>query len=128
MAHEVSGRPAKHTEVERVLQHFEPKVVVDADTSQGGLQVDSERFTLTGAASDPAKLRDLYIFVNDQKVFFRTAGNKSVDKLDFTTSFSLKPGNNTVLVVAREDDELIGRKTLIIHRGDRELAQRSTSK
>ena len=73
---------------------------------------------------DQSKLRDLYVFVNDQKVFFHTTGDKPEEKIAFTTDFPLKPGNNTVTVVAREDDELIGRKTLVIRRdgGDNSAA------
>jgi carboxyl-terminal processing protease len=130
MAHEVAAgkKGEKVVRAERVLQHHEPLVTVTADTSKGGLTTDAERFTLTGTAVDPSKLRDMYIFVNEQKVFFRTTGDKPEEKIAFTTEFPLKPGNNTVLVVAREDDQLVGRKTLIIHRngGDKSIAEHAT--
>ena len=73
---------------------------------------------------DAAKLRDMYVFVNEQKVFFHTTGDKPEEKITFTSEFPLKPGNNTVTIVAREDDELLGRKTLVIRRngGDNSAA------
>ncbi|MBS2031932.1 MAG: PDZ domain-containing protein [Deltaproteobacteria bacterium] len=131
LAHEVGtpqykkGEKAGHAE--RVFQHDEPQVTVTADTSKGGIETTADHFTLTGTAYDPAKLRDLYIFVNDQKVFFRSTGDKPDEKIAFTTDFKLKEGNNAVTVVAREDDELIGRKTLVIRRdgGDNSAAHAS---
>jgi carboxyl-terminal processing protease len=121
-AHELPTKPAKRADADRVMQHYEPHISVDADTSMGGIQTEADHFTLSGSATDPSRLRDMYVFVNDQKVFFKTAGEKGDEKLVFSTDFPLKPGNNVVLVVAREDDELIGRRTLVIHRGDSNLA------
>ena len=88
-------------------------------------------------------MRDLQIFVqheNDtRKVFFRTArkpGQTAVGaplQLDFQTDLPLKPGNSTVVIIAREDDDLQTQRTLVVHRkqpvvaqkqGERERAQR----
>jgi len=75
-------------------------------------------------------MRDLQIFVQHdteyRKVFFRTASNgkkagelQSVQgptSIDFSADLALKPGNNTIFLVAREDDELQGTRTLVVHR------------
>lgn len=131
LAHEVGGAAAKKAEkgekalhAEKLMQHDEPLIAVSADTSKGGIETSADHFTLSGTAMDPAKLRDMYIFVNDQKVFFRTTGDKPQEKIEFTTDFPLKPGNNNIIVVAREDDELTGRKSLVIRRtgGDNSVA------
>jgi carboxyl-terminal processing protease len=115
---------AKKGEVEHAFQHHSPQIkLASIDPLQGGIQTLSDKFTLAGTATDPSSLRDLYIFVNDQKVFFRTSAQGGTTNLDFSTEFPLKLGNNTVLVVAREDDEFVGRRTLIIHRGGTEVAQ-----
>jgi len=121
MAHEVGAAAARKAEkgegaAQPVMQRDEPQITVTADTSKGGIQTTADHFTLTGTATDPAKLRDLYVFVNDQKVYFHTTGDAPQSKIDFTTTFPLKPGNNSVIVVAREDDELIGRRSLVIRR------------
>jgi carboxyl-terminal processing protease len=131
MAHEVSGASAKKAEktahAEHVMQHDEPLVTVTADTSKGGIFTTADHFTLSGTAVDPAKLRDMYVFVNDQKVFFHSTGDHPEEKIAFTTDFPLKPGNNSVTVVAREDDDLVGRRTLVIRRdgGDNSVAHAS---
>ena len=110
--------------------------LTNVDTSRGGIETDQDHFTLTGMAADPNGMRDLQIFVqheNDyRKVFFRTArkpGQQSVaqgaSQLDFTTDLPLKPGNTTVLIIAREDDDLQAQRQLIIHRRAPVVAQKS---
>jgi carboxyl-terminal processing protease len=104
------------------------------DTTKGGVEVDSDHVTLTGMAGDPSGMRDLQIFVqheNDyRKVFFRTAkkpgqGHTSSGPatLDFSADLPLKPGNSTVYLIAREDDDLQAQRTLVIHRKQPAVAQ-----
>jgi carboxyl-terminal processing protease len=79
-------------------------------------------------------MRDLQIFVqheNDyRKVFFRTAKKAGQGQtvsgpsmLDFTAELPLKPGNSTVYLIAREDDDLQAQRTLVIHRKQPAVAQ-----
>src|SRR5207253_1740830 len=76
--------------------------LTNVDTSKGGVEVDSDRLTLTGTAGDPSGMRDLQIFVqheNDyRKVFFRTAKKagqaqsmSGPSMLDFSAELPLKP-------------------------------------
>jgi len=85
--------------------------------------VEGDKWRLQGSAfvpqsADPdARLRDLYVFVNDQKVFFKVVPESTnAAKLDFSTEVPLKPGNNVVTVVAREDDEFQTRKSVVVLR------------
>ncbi len=103
-----------------------PKIQLGIDLQKGGILTDSERFQLAGTASDEDALRDLYIFVNEQKVFFKSASEESPNEIKFSADFPLKEGNNTVLVVAREGKELMSRRVFTIHRNSKgELAQKS---
>ena len=36
--------------------------------------------------------------------------------LDFSSDLPLKPGNSTVVIIAREDDDLQTQRTLSVHR------------
>jgi len=54
--------------------------------------------------------------VNDQKVFFKVVPEGKIGDIAFEADVSLKPGNNTVTVVAREDEEFQTRRSLIVHR------------
>ncbi len=119
-----------------LFQREPPRIQVsNVNTSHGGVTIDSDHLTLTGLAVDPTGLRDLQIFVqheNDyRKVFFRTArkagdpASQLATQLDFTTELTLKPGNSTVYMIAREDDDLQTQKTLVIHRRGSALAKRA---
>lgn len=98
------------------------------DTSNGPIIVDSDRFQISGVVSDPTGLLDVRVFVDNEKVFFRTAEAGSKPKrLDFNADFPLKPGNNVVLVVAREDDEFTAQKSLVIFRRGATEAREASS-
>ena len=130
-------RTAKPTLAKVVaLTQREPPFIklTNVDTSRGGIEVDSDHLTLTGIAGDPSGMRDLQIFVqheNDyRKVFFRTAkkagqlqSTQGPTALDFSAELPLKPGNSTVYLIAREDDDLQAQRTLVIHRKQPAVAQ-----
>jgi carboxyl-terminal processing protease len=135
-AKEVSKAKPTPRLVSSVVQREPPFIRLgNLDPSRGGLEVDSDKFTLNGVAGDSNGMRDLQIFVqhdNDyRKVFFKTA-RKAGDlqslakpvQLDFSADLPLKPGNNTVFLIAREDDDLQTQRTVVIHRRQPALAQK----
>src|SRR5216683_1874870 len=69
---------------------------------------------------------DMYVLVNDKKVFFKSASptEASQARLKFSTEFPLKEGNNYVLVVAREGPDFAGRKALVIRRRPPAVAEK----
>jgi carboxyl-terminal processing protease len=104
-------------------QREPPKIAISPDPTKGAPVVDGDTFRLSGTASvapsadGSAKLRDVFVFVNDQKVFFKVSPESaSAAKLDFEANLPLKPGNNVVTVFAREDDELQTRRSVVIYR------------
>lgn len=112
--------------VEWLTRLAPPGIQLDVDTSHGGVMANGDRFTLSGSVSDPDGILDVYVLVNDQKVYFKAVDPKGDEprKLKFTTDFALKEGNNNVLVVAREDADFASRKTLVIRRRPAEVAQK----
>ncbi|MCP3061927.1 S41 family peptidase [Myxococcus sp. K38C18041901] len=102
-----------------------PDIKLDADPSSGGLVANGEKFTLSGVVTDPNGLLDVYVLVNDQKVFFKGVdpAKGEPNTLKFSTEFTLKEGNNNVLVVARESTDFASRRTLVIRRRPAEVAQ-----
>jgi carboxyl-terminal processing protease len=109
-------------------QHEPPRISLTPDPARGAPVVETDTFRLSGSAllppsADPeARLRDVYIFVNEEKVFFRVVPDgangpsTASGRLDFTTDLPLKPGQNVVTVFAREDQELQSRRTVVIFR------------
>src|SRR2546427_1691355 len=123
--------------VAQVMQSEAPAIRLgNVDTSRGGVETDQDHLTLSGSASDVNGMRDLQIFIqheNDyRKVFFRTArkpGQPATGapvQLDFQTELPLKPGNSTVVIIAREDDDLQAQRTLVGHRKQPVVAQKQT--
>jgi carboxyl-terminal processing protease len=103
------------------------QISMNVDPSQGGAVVDGEKFTLSSVVSDPALL-DVFVLVNDQKVFFKGAQADDAGKLKFSTEFSLKEGNNLVTVVARESQDFSSRKSVVIRRRPAAVAQKVDGK
>jgi carboxyl-terminal processing protease len=82
--------------------------------------VRSRVVRLSGTASDESAVRDVYIFVGNDKVFFKpsqdTAGSSV---LSFEAEVPLSNGLNYISVVAEETANLFTRETIAIRR-DRE--------
>src|SRR6267378_703094 len=132
---EAPGAKPNLKTVAEAMQSEAPSIrLANLDTSRGGLETDQDHLTLTGVANDANGMRDLQIFVqheNDyRKVFFRTArkpGQQAVGsptQLDFHTDLALKPGNSTVVIIAREDDDLQSQRTIVVHRKQPVVAQK----
>jgi len=107
--------------ITRVWQREPPRIAVSPDPSKGPAKVDGDKLHLSGTASVPAgspstRLRDVFVFVNDRKVFFKVVPEGKAGDIAFEADLALKPGNNTVTVVAREDEEFQTRRSLVVHR------------
>jgi len=98
-----------------------PEIVFDTDGGKGGIASMGERYSLSGKVSGP-DLRDVYVFVNDQKVFF--GKSKDGESLEFSAEFPLKEGINHVVVVARDGQELTSRRMISVLRRNPEMARR----
>jgi carboxyl-terminal processing protease len=105
----------KDKELEVVPFRAPAQISINLDPTQGGTAIDGANFTLSSVVSDPSLL-DVFVLVNDQKVFFKGRTPEDGDKLKFTTEFPLKEGNNFVTVIARETQDFATRKTVVIRR------------
>jgi len=104
-------------------QREPPRIAIAPDPAKGSPVVEGDTFRLSGSATvapsaDPAsRLRDVFVYVNDQKVFFRVVPDETgAQKLEFQTDLPLQPGQNLVTVVAREDEEFQSRRSLVVFR------------
>jgi carboxyl-terminal processing protease len=110
--------------VSEAWQREPPRITLVPDPLKGAPVVDGEVLRLHGTASVPAsadpgaaRLRDVFVYVNDQKVFFKVVPESAnASKMEFTTDLPLKAGNNVVTVVAREDDEFQTRRSIVVYR------------
>jgi carboxyl-terminal processing protease len=109
-----------------VVARQPPEIELSADLSKGGIVADGERYSLSGVVTDSRDILDVYVLVNDQKVYFKgtpVGDEAATHKVKFNTEFPLKEGNNTVTVVARESEEFASRRTLVIRRRPAAVAQ-----
>jgi carboxyl-terminal processing protease len=121
-----AGKAMPPKKVEWLTRLAPPAIQLDVDTSRGGVMANGDRFTLSGTVTDPDGLLDVYVLVNDQKVYFKAVDTQGEEprKLKFSTDFALKEGNNNILVVAREDPDFASRKMLVVRRRPAEVAQK----
>jgi len=105
-------------------QREPPRIALSPDPLRGAPVVEGDLMKLSGSASvaasvDPgaSRLRDVFIYVNDQKVFFKVVPEATnAARMDFATDLPLKPGNNVVTVFAREDEDFQSRRSLVVYR------------
>ncbi|HVP68721.1 MAG TPA: MXAN_5808 family serine peptidase [Anaeromyxobacteraceae bacterium] len=126
------SRAKREGTVTAVWQRDPPRIALVPDPARGAPVVDDDHMHLEGKASvlpgvgpGAGRLRDVFVFVNDQKVFFRVVPDGKSTDIDFATDVPLKPGNNVVTVVAREDEEFQSRRSVVVHRREpAEVAQK----
>jgi carboxyl-terminal processing protease len=111
-------------EITQAWQRQPPRIEIAPDPAKGAPVTSANVFHLKGSAIVPkgvpgakTKLRDVFVFVNDQKVFFKVVPEDgATTRVDFSADLPLDPGNNTVTVFAREDEEFQSRRTFHVHR------------
>jgi carboxyl-terminal processing protease len=115
--------------VAEIWQSEPPRITLLPDPAKGAPVVETERLHVEGQAvvsggqaGARSHLRDVIVYVNEQKVFFRLAPDQATTQLDFAAEVPLKPGNNVVSVFAREDDELQSHRSFVVHRRVSEVA------
>ncbi len=120
------AKAAPQKDFERVLYRDPPQISLSVDPAQGGTVAEGDHFVLSGLVSNSQALLDVYVLVNDQKVFFKGASDEpgKSSTLKFSTDFALKEGTNAVLVVARESQDYASRRTLLIRRRPAAIAQK----
>ncbi|MBF0276467.1 MAG: PDZ domain-containing protein [SAR324 cluster bacterium] len=75
---------------------------------------------LKGIARDDRQLKDVFVFLNDKKIFFKTnMGKKPSLTLPFETILHLKEGHNQILVFARDQDNLTSSEKIQLWRTNR---------
>lgn len=105
-----------------------PSIQLNSDV--GGAIIDRPNVKLEGLVT-ARQLRDMYVLVNDEKVFFKSGPPKATDtgrptawtapndqavKLPFAVDLALDEGLNKVIVVARLDEKVISYRSLFVSR------------
>ena len=70
-------------------------------------------FLLEGEAKDDKIIKDFFIFLDDKKVFYESNA-KQGEALPFQVNLDLKEGNNTVVMTARDNMNLVTRQFFVL--------------
>ncbi len=124
-----SGKPKAAAKVAYAPLRRPPSIALVDDL--GGSILDRETVKLEGTIT-ARKLRDMYVLVNDEKVFFKggpkakaeaaaeakdwIAPNDAAVTMPFEVDLALEEGLNKVLVVARLDEKVITYRSLFVSR------------
>ncbi len=112
----VSGEATGEHAVAALALRSAPKLSIDKTPQV----VRTGTIKLNGKATDESSVRDVYIFVGNDKVFFKPGNRTSAQsELPFEAEVPLKNGLNYISVVAEESANLYTRETIAIRR-DRE--------
>ncbi|MBX3190330.1 MAG: PDZ domain-containing protein [Labilithrix sp.] len=110
---EQGGAPSAQVPFEEVMRRYPPSIEVQPTP----LATRDATTVIKGGASDADRLLDAYIFVGNRKVFYRSNRNGADPKrMPFEASIPLRPGVNVITVVARENPDTVGRKTIIVRK------------
>ncbi|MCB0218199.1 MAG: hypothetical protein KDH09_00770, partial [Chrysiogenetes bacterium] len=93
-----------------------PRVEVDS-VGMTGLSSDGAEINLTGELRDDVRVKDFYLALNGEKIYYRSyeaAAAERFDRFKFNTKVPLEPGSNFVLIVTRDSDDLTTRYPLYI--------------
>jgi carboxyl-terminal processing protease len=110
---ESGGTPAAQVPFEEVMRRYPPSIEVQPVV----LATKDATTTIKGVTSDSDRLLDSYIFVGSKKVFYRSNRNgQDPKRMPFEATIPLRPGVNVITVVARENPDTVGRKTIIVRK------------
>lgn len=114
LASTTDSRAVRGGELAFDLNHMPPDLTVDHG---GRLVTRDSSIRLRAKASDEQQVRDMYIYVDARKVFYRsTRSSDDRRKLEIDTKIPLHGGINHVTVFARERGDVMTRKPLVIRR------------
>lgn len=85
--------------------------------SEKNFPVESKggEFTIIGAITDKKAVKDYYIFVDDEKVVYESNPHET-PTMNINATVALKKGNNNVMIVARDLDDLSSVKSFVVQR------------
>jgi carboxyl-terminal processing protease len=107
------GAPAGVVAYEETMRRFPPAVEVQPVA----LSVKDDKIVIKGNATDADRILDGYVFVGNRKIYYRSNRNGADPKrMPFDLTVPLRPGVNAITLVARENVDTVGRKTLIVRR------------
>lgn len=105
----------------RELLQFQAPII---DIEQDVLEVSTARFTIRGVVTDESQVKDFYVLVNSRVSPHRRQTAKRAYKAVNAASATIEvtipllPGNNEILIIARDDEKVSSTSRLHVFRRD----------
>lgn len=81
------------------------------------LSTRGDSVKIEGVATDGDRVLDTYMFVGSQKVFYQSnQGGSDSKKMTFSHEAKLSPGVNVITIVARENQDVASRETIVVRK------------
>ncbi len=93
-------------------KRYEPPVI---EVAQYPLSTADSDVKISGTIRDNEAVHDYFVFVGDKKITYVSNPNRT-NEVPFEVTLPLKPGENLIVVAARDTDKLMGRLLLAISR------------
>ncbi|MDP6944037.1 MAG: hypothetical protein QF464_07810, partial [Myxococcota bacterium] len=115
-----TDKPVKCEPITRAYEYEPPAIDLEA-SSLSSLHTDAKTWTLSGTARFAGAGRDrrhVVAFRGNDKVFFRSAQAEPDARGDlaFSTEIALNPGRNVIRILAREGQDDVTGRTVIVYR------------
>ncbi|MBU3913944.1 PDZ domain-containing protein [bacterium] len=73
------------------------------------------KYKLSGSISDQKGVKDLYIFNDKKKVYYKNfLNNQNRSKVSFSVDLDLDKEDNSIIIISRDDDSVITQKSIFI--------------
>ena len=120
------GQVAKKPPISWETPHASPEIdLVELDT----FVTRDDSIRIQGEATDGQRVRDLYITTSGHKVFYESnQASTTPQELAFDAEIPVRPGLNTIMIVAREDSGTLTRRFLVVRRDAEDGALMETEK
>ncbi len=120
-------------EINYIMQHMPP--AIDINMQNINLLSDLDKFILTGNVTDDKEVKNIYAFVNNEKVYYKSKhierhaklngesftknndqklNQKVLKDINFSINIHLKDGINTVAIIARDNEGLTATKSFVV--------------
>ena len=81
------------------------------------LYQNGDSITLSGRAKSEGTILDLYILDNGKKVYYKSnQGAVDPRQMAFETAINLTEGGHTIVIIARESEDFVGRRVVHVYR------------
>jgi carboxyl-terminal processing protease len=88
-----------------------------------------DTFRVRGSATDDQRVRDLYISTSGHKVFYESNQQSATpQELSFDAEVPVRPGLNSIMIVARQDSGTVSRRYFIVRRDAKDGSLMETKK